>query len=99
MGDEAQTKATVDQLRVQCSCLHPVLGRNKDILLVYDEKHLFLFLLGLNCLAQATELLSAECDTQKALGKRHPSPRQQEVSLLCWFGSVDDFLVISTGDE
>lgn len=50
-GDEAQTKATEEQLRVQHSCLHPVLGRNEDILLVYEEKHLSLFLLGLNCLA------------------------------------------------
>lgn len=50
-GVEAQTKGTVDQLRGQSSCLHPVLGKNKDILLVYEEKHLFLFLLGLNCLA------------------------------------------------
>lgn len=81
-GVEAQTKAPVDQLRVQSSCLHPVLGRNKDILLVYDEKHLFLFLLGLSCLAQATELLPAECDTHKASDKWHPGPRQEEVSLL-----------------
>lgn len=63
-GVEAQTKATIDQPRVQSSCLHPAVGRTKDILLVCEGKHLFLFLVGLNCLAQATELLPAECNTK-----------------------------------
>lgn len=58
---EAQTKATVDQLRAQSSCLHPDLGRS--ILLICEEKHLFLFLFRLSCLAQAPELLPAECNT------------------------------------